>query len=79
MEFPGWQSGGSGRAGQDPWISCSGMSFPATRLRRLRRTSALRGLVRETELSVDHLVYPLFVTHGTDRREPVDPRPGRAA
>jgi porphobilinogen synthase len=52
------------------------MSFPATRLRRLRRTSALRGLVRETELSVDHLVYPLFVTHGTDRREPVESMPG---
>ena len=52
------------------------MSFPATRLRRLRRTSALRGLVRETELSVDHLVYPLFVTHGTDRREPIESMPG---
>ena len=52
------------------------MSFPATRLRRLRRTSALRGLVRETELSVDHLVYPLFVTHGDDRREPVESMPG---
>jgi porphobilinogen synthase len=52
------------------------MSFPATRLRRLRRTSALRGLVRETELSVDHLVYPLFVTHGQDRREPIESMPG---
>ena len=52
------------------------MSFPATRLRRLRRTSALRGLVRETDLSVDHLVYPLFVTHGEDRREPVHSMPG---
>ncbi|HZO58982.1 MAG TPA: porphobilinogen synthase [Solirubrobacterales bacterium] len=52
------------------------MSFPATRLRRLRRTGALRGLVRETDLSVDHLVYPLFVTHGQDRREPVASMPG---
>jgi porphobilinogen synthase len=52
------------------------MSFPATRLRRLRRTGALRGLVRETDLSVDHLVYPLFVTHGQDRREPVESMPG---
>jgi porphobilinogen synthase len=52
------------------------MSFPATRLRRLRRTSALRGLVRETDLSVDHLVYPLFVTHGEDRRDPVESMPG---
>ncbi|GAC1440781.1 MAG: porphobilinogen synthase [Solirubrobacteraceae bacterium] len=37
------------------------MSFPQTRLRRLRRTPALRGLVRETELSAAHLVAPLFV------------------
>jgi porphobilinogen synthase len=52
------------------------MSFPATRLRRLRQTSGLRGLVRETELSVGHLVYPLFVTHGADRREPIESMPG---
>ena len=37
------------------------MSFPATRLRRLRRTGALRDLTRETTLSVDDLVMPLFV------------------
>jgi porphobilinogen synthase len=36
-------------------------TFPATRLRRLRRTSALRDLVRETTLSLDDLVMPLFV------------------
>ncbi len=36
-------------------------AFPATRLRRLRRTAQLRGLVRETSLSVDDLVMPLFV------------------
>jgi porphobilinogen synthase len=52
------------------------MSFPATRLRRLRQTNGLRGLVRETELSIGHLVYPLFVTHGEDRREPVESMPG---
>src|ERR671925_1871680 len=52
------------------------MSFPATRLRRMRKTGALRGLVRETELSVEHLVYPLFVIHGSDRREPVEAMPG---
>ena len=52
------------------------MSFPATRLRRLRQTSGLRGLVRETELSVGHLVYPLFVTHGSNRREPIESMPG---
>jgi porphobilinogen synthase len=37
------------------------VSFPATRLRRLRRTGALRDLTRETTLSVDDLVMPLFV------------------
>jgi porphobilinogen synthase len=52
------------------------MAFPATRLRRMRKTSGLRGLVRETDLSVDHLVYPLFVTHGSDRREPIEAMPG---
>jgi porphobilinogen synthase len=42
----------------------------------MRKTDALRGLVRETELSVEHLVFPLFVTHGSDRREPVEAMPG---
>src|SRR5918997_608331 len=41
------------------------MAFPATRLRRLRRTGALRALVRETELSPSHLVLPLFVQLAT--------------
>ena len=36
-------------------------SFPVTRLRRLRRTGALRDLVRETSLTLDDLVFPLFV------------------
>ncbi len=52
------------------------MSFPATRLRRLRRTGGLRDLVRETDLAARHLVLPLFVTHGTDRREPIESMPG---
>src|SRR5919106_5992007 len=50
--------------------------FPATRLRRLRSTGLLRGLVRETELSVDHLVYPLFVVAGGERRTPIAALPG---
>jgi porphobilinogen synthase len=50
--------------------------FPATRLRRLRRTGALRGLVRETRLDASDLVLPLFVTHGSDRREPIAAMPG---
>src|SRR5215212_456607 len=52
------------------------MSFPATRLRRMRRTEVLRELVRETELSPAHLVQPLFVVSGSDVREPVDSMPG---
>ncbi len=54
------------------------MGFPATRLRRLRRTGALRGLVRETELSPSHLVLPLFVQLGTEERTPIDAMPGVA-
>ena len=46
------------------------------RLRRLRETNALRSLVRETGLAVSDLIYPIFVTHGRDLREPVGPMPG---
>jgi porphobilinogen synthase len=52
------------------------VSFPATRLRRLRRTKPLRDLVRETRLSPEHLVQPLFVTAGEGVREPVESMPG---
>jgi porphobilinogen synthase len=52
------------------------MSFPATRLRRLRRTEALRGLVRETELSPAHLIQPAFVVAGEGVREEVASMPG---
>jgi porphobilinogen synthase len=52
------------------------MSFPLTRLRRLRRTEALRRLTRETRLSVDQLIYPLFVAAGLDRPQEVESMPG---
>ena len=52
-------------------------SFPANRLRRLRGNPALRGLARETRLSVRDFVYPLFVTHGTGVRREIDPMPGQ--
>jgi porphobilinogen synthase len=52
------------------------MPFPQTRLRRLRATRALRGLVRETQLTPADFVYPLFVAHGLDRREPIEAMPG---
>ncbi|MBV9942578.1 MAG: porphobilinogen synthase [Solirubrobacterales bacterium] len=51
------------------------MPFPQTRLRRLRATGALRGLVRETNLSPSDFVYPMFVAHGLDRREPIEAMP----
>jgi porphobilinogen synthase len=52
------------------------MSFPATRMRRLRRTGVLRDMVRETTLRPADLVQPLFVTAGEDVREDVDSMPG---
>ena len=52
------------------------MPFPDTRLRRLRATHALRGLIRETQLAPADLVLPMFVAHGADRREPVPSMPG---
>jgi porphobilinogen synthase len=52
------------------------MSFPQRRLRRLRRTPALRRLVAETRLSVDDLVAPLFVREGIDEPQPILSLPG---
>ena len=52
------------------------MAFPATRMRRLRRTGLLREMVRETELSPSHLVQPMFVELGTDSRTPIAAMPG---
>jgi porphobilinogen synthase len=51
------------------------MPFPQTRLRRLRASGALRGLVRETSLSASDFVYPMFVAQGIDRREPIEAMP----
>ena len=45
-------------------------------MRRLRRTGLLRGMVRETELTPSHLVYPMFVELGTDARTPIEAMPG---
>src|SRR5919206_4210106 len=51
------------------------MPFPATRLRRLRKTGVLRELVRETTLTAADLVYPMFVQLG-EERPPVEAMPG---
>jgi porphobilinogen synthase len=53
-------------------------AFPVTRLRRLRRTPALRSLVRETSVRVDDLVYPLFVCPGEGVERPLEGLPGIA-
>jgi porphobilinogen synthase len=52
------------------------MAFPATRLRRLRKSGVLRGMVRETELAPAHLVLPLFVQLGERSRTPIEAMPG---
>ena len=52
------------------------MTFPKTRLRRLRRSATLRRMVRETRLSRDDLVLPLFVVEGRGVREAVSSMPG---
>ena len=53
-------------------------SFPSYRPRRLRRTEALRRLVRETSLQPSQLVLPLFVRSGTGVRQPIESMPGVA-
>src|SRR6516225_4196167 len=52
------------------------MAFPVTRLRRLRRNEALRSLVRETYLTPENFVYPIFVCSGKEVRKPVHSMPG---
>ena len=53
------------------------MSFPVHRLRRLRRTEGLRGLVRETRITPDAMVYPLFVGPGKGVRKEISSMPGQ--
>lgn len=53
------------------------MGFPELRLRRMRRTEALRRMVRETRVTVDDLILPLFVTFGTGVRNPIKSMPGQ--
>ena len=52
------------------------MSFPSRRLRRLRQNATWRRAVRETSLSADDLVYPLFVVGGEGVQNPVPSMPG---
>src|SRR5271163_5086820 len=52
------------------------MEFPVTRLRRLRRTEAMRSLVREVHLRPDAFIYPLFICPGEGIRREVSSMPG---
>ena len=54
----------------------SSTSFPKTRLRRMRRDDFSRRLMRETQLTVDALIYPVFVLEGTRLRQPIASMPG---
>ena len=52
------------------------IKFPNTRMRRMRKNDFSRRLMRENELSVDDLIYPVFVVEGTNKREKIDSMPG---
>lgn len=52
------------------------MRYPIYRPRRLRRNDGLRRMIRETRLSADNLVYPLFVVSGKDVKKPIQSMPG---
>jgi len=59
-------------------MSPSSAQFPIRRMRRLRRTAALRRLVQETHIAPSQLIWPLFVAHGEGLRRPVASLPGVA-
>jgi porphobilinogen synthase len=52
------------------------MNFPEYRARRMRKSELLRRLIRETRISVDNLIYPLFVRPGKGEKRPVEAMPG---
>jgi len=65
----------SAAAGVQPW-EMPAPGYPSTRLRRNRRTPWSRRLTRETMLTVDDLIWPIFVIEGNGRSAPVDSMPG---
>ena len=56
--------------------TATGRRFPTTRMRRNRRSDSLRRLVRESTLTCDDLIYPMFVIDGQRSRQPIDSMPG---
>ena len=67
------------RTGGAPWRRAynRSMSYPGSRPRRLRRTPALRSLVRETELKPSDLIAPLFVKEDAREATPIESMPGQ--
>jgi porphobilinogen synthase len=57
-------------------MSYSNINFPSTRMRRMRFDDFSRRLMRENQLSADDLIYPMFVTEGSNRRAPISSMPG---
>ena len=53
------------------------MGFPVHRMRRLRQHASLRRMVRETILTPADLIYPMFVTFGENKKEPIESMPGQ--
>ena len=51
-------------------------SFPLTRMRRTRTKKFIRDLVKENRLTVNDLIYPIFIVDGTDKKEPIPEMPG---
>ncbi len=52
------------------------MAFPTNRMRRLRSNQTIRNMIRETDLSINDFIYPLFITFGKDKKIPVESMPG---
>ena len=52
------------------------VSYPDLRMRRLRDLAPVRSLTRETRLSPAEFIYPMFVTHGSGVKDPIEPMPG---
>lgn len=52
------------------------MGFPINRMRRLRSNETLRRMIRETKLSIEDFIYPLFIVYGKDKKIPVKSMPG---
>jgi porphobilinogen synthase len=53
------------------------MQFPTIRMRRLRKNETIRRMVRETQLSVDDLIYPIFIRPGSGEKQPISSMPGQ--